>query len=207
MRGVIQRPTLEKVAAVSGIVALFILAALVASLYQDNLRELTYASGFSGVLFYIFITIIAVVVAPVSTLPLMPIATASWGWVLAGVYSIIGWTIGAQIAFLLARRYGVPIVKHFMSLEKIQAIEARVPKQNLFWSVVLLRMATPVDVLSYALGIFTRMSSFQYFLSTLIGVSPFAFAFAVVPELPFIYKIEVVSAIGIIVGILLYQKK
>jgi hypothetical protein len=47
-----------------------------------------------------------------------------------------------------------------------------------FWNIVLLRMVIPVDVLSYALGLFVPMPLSRYVLATAIGVSPFAIIFA-----------------------------
>lgn len=128
--------------------------------------------------YYVIVTTLAVVVAPVSTLPLIPIASVAWGWFIAGVLSILGWVLGSQIAFFLARRYGKPLVQKIVSLEKLERFEKRFPEKNVFWTVVLLRMVVPVDVLSYAVGLFSEMKSVTYFLATMLGVIPFAFIFA-----------------------------
>jgi len=129
-------------------------------------------------LYYVIITAVAVVVAPVSTLPLIPVASVAWGWFIAGVLSILGWVLGSQIVFLLARRYGKPLVQKMVSLERLERYEKRLPEKNIFWTVVLLRMVVPVDVLSYAVGLFSEMKSRTYFLATILGVIPFAFIFA-----------------------------
>ena len=51
-------------------------------------------------------------------------------------------------------------------------------------SLVLLRMTFPVDVLSYALGLFSqRTSALDNALSTGLGAAPFALLFALVPSL------------------------
>ncbi len=103
---------------------------------------------------YVFIVIIAVVIAPVSAMPLLPIASNMWGGFIAATLNIIGWTIGALIAFAIARKYGILLVKKLISIGKIEHVQALVPEQNIFWSIVFLRMAIPVDILSYALGLF-----------------------------------------------------
>src|SRR3989344_5624435 len=72
-----------------------------------------------GMLVYIFIVILAVVIAPVSALPLLPVASQLWGWFLAGIFGIIGWTIGGLIAFEISRKYGVPLVKTLACLNDI----------------------------------------------------------------------------------------
>jgi uncharacterized membrane protein YdjX (TVP38/TMEM64 family) len=140
--------------------------------------EIITSTGFFGMIFYVFITAIAVVIAPISTFPLIPIASIVWGYVVAAILSIIGWTIGAQIAFIIARRFGKPLVQKFISLEKLESFEKRIPEKNLFWSIVVLRMTVPVDILSYALGLFSKISYSKYFWATIIGVTPFAFIFS-----------------------------
>ena len=142
-----------------------------------------------GMTVYVLITVAAIVIAPISTLPLLPIASNLWGWVTAAILSIIGWTIGSLIAFALARKYGVSLISKFISIEKINKFERMVPKENFFWSVVFLRMAIPVDILSYALGLFSKIKTKSYFFVTLIGVTPFAFVFAYAGKMPFVYQI------------------
>jgi len=70
------------------------------------------------------------------------------------------------------------------------------PHQNLFWSVVLLRMALPVDVLSYGIGLFSKMSFSTYFWATLIGVVPFSFIYAYVGSLPVWYQVAILGVGG-----------
>lgn len=145
---------------------------------MTQIGEIVINSGSLGMIFYVFITAIAVVIAPISTFPLIPIASIAWGFVISAILSIAGWTIGAQIAFMIARRFGKPLVQKFISLEKLEAFEKRIPEKNLFWSIVLLRMTVPVDLLSYALGLFSKISYSKYFWATIIGVTPFAFIFS-----------------------------
>lgn len=160
------------------IVLLFIFASYLARVYEENITSIVSDNSTLGMLYYVIITAVAVVVAPVSTLPLIPIASVAWGWFIAGALSIFGWVLGSQIAFLLARRYGKPLVQKMVSLERLERYEKRLPEKNIFWTVVLLRMVVPVDVLSYAVGLFSEMKSRTYFLATILGVIPFAFIFA-----------------------------
>jgi uncharacterized membrane protein YdjX (TVP38/TMEM64 family) len=176
----------NQLALVTGIVVviLFISATVAAQTYADPLELYVAAAGKESMLVYVLITALGTIVAPISTVPLIPIAAQSWGWITAGVLSIIGWVIGSQIAFLLARRYGTRLVGHFVPLQKIRKYEDTFSKRNLFFTVVLLRMSVPVDVLSYALGLFSSMSAKTYLLATTIGVIPFAFVFAYTGTLP-----------------------
>ncbi|MFQ5531808.1 MAG: TVP38/TMEM64 family protein, partial [Candidatus Nanoarchaeia archaeon] len=172
-------------------IILIIIAFIVLSwLIQTNLDffEKYIGSSVYGMFVYFIITIIAIVIAPVSMLPLITIATNLWGIIPTVILNVTGWTIGSLIAFLLARKYGVPIVKRLISLDKIYAIEKKIPQENLFWSVVFFRMVIPADILSYALGLFSKMKTSHYTLATLIGVTPFAFVFAYLGIFPWYYQ-------------------
>jgi len=181
----------EKIRSAIGIfviIIFFIFSSYIIQANFINARSLL-ENNLAGMLAYILILVIATVIAPVSAMPLLPLASNIWGWFLAALLSIAGWTLGAIIAFALARKYGAPLVKRFISLDKIAKWENKIPKENIFWSIVFLRMAVPVDILSYVLGLFSHIRFRTYFLATLIGVSPFAFVFAFLGSLPFYYQI------------------
>lgn len=171
----------KRIGAIAGLVIIIILFLCTSFLSQFYGNEILNFAGveksFSKGL-YVLVTIVAIVVAPFSTVPLIPIASNLWGWPAAGVLSIAGWALGAQLAFILARRFGKPFVEKVFSLQKLHAFENYFTNKNLFWTVVFLRMIIPVDILSYALGLFSGIKSAPFFLATLIGITPFAFIFA-----------------------------
>lgn len=159
------------------VIILFALSSYLVHLYEQDIKLLI-NDGLLGMLGYVLITILAIVLAPISTLPLMPVASMLWGWKLAGILSIIGWVIGSQIAFTLARKYGKPLIEKFLSLERLKDFEKTLPEKNIFWVLVFLRMTVPVDILSYAVGLFSSVKASTYFFATTLGVTPFAFIFA-----------------------------
>jgi len=174
---------------------------IMASYYVQNNLEYVKSwigNSFFGMLAYIDILILAVVIAPINGTPFVAIASNLWGWPLAALLSIIGWTLGAIVAFTLARIYGVPLVKKVTSLKKIQEFEKMIPEKNIFLSIVFLRMSIPVDALSYVLGLFSKINFWQYSLATLIGIAPFAILFAYLGALPFLYQIITVG-IGVFI--------
>jgi len=99
------------------VIALFIFFSYIVQTNLEFFSDLI-GSGIFGMVVYVLITIIAIVIAPISTLPLITLPSILWGWFIAGILSIIGWTIGAIIAFVIARKYGVSIVKKFIPIEK-----------------------------------------------------------------------------------------
>jgi len=189
------------------IISLFVLISYVV---QSNIANIKgYVNKDYFILFFIFIEVVATVVAPISAIPLLPLISQTYGWFIAGLASVIGWMIGAVIVFFISRRYGVPIVKKLIVLEKISEIESKIPEKNLFWSIVFLRMVFPVDVLSYVLGLFSRVKFGTYFWASLIGIIPFAFVLSYVGTMPVYYQIYsfMILALIIILFYLIYRKK
>ena len=171
------------------VVIFFIGASVMVQEYADFFATIPSALGIGGMIVYVAITIVAVVIAPVSTLPLLPVAVGLWGSLVAALLSIFGWTIGAIVAFFLARRFGRPVIHKFVDLHKVEQFEKALPEQHIFWSLVFLRMALPVDVLSYAAGLFTKINFSTYFSSTILGIMPFAFVFSYGAVLPPHYQL------------------
>lgn len=180
------------------VILLFIGASYFSHEYADAIGDAVLMYENIGIALYIAITTIATIIAPINAIPLIPVAVAVWGSFLTAIFSIIGWTLGSLFAFGIARRYGKRIVRHFINLEKIARIEKMIPHEHLFISIILLRMALPVDVLSYALGIFTNIRFRLYFWTTLIGITPFAFVFAYAATLPVWYQVGA-GIIGVVV--------
>ncbi|MDD2766600.1 MAG: VTT domain-containing protein [Candidatus Moranbacteria bacterium] len=178
------------------VVIFFVIATIFAQTYQNDIQNIVKYQGVFGMVSYVFITGLAIVFAPVSTLPLIPIAVSVWGFQITSVLSVIGWTMGSQIAFFLSRRYGRLFVKKFISLEKITNFEKQLSQKNIFWTIVFLRMIVPVDVLSYGIGLFSSLSHRLFFLSTLIGVTPFAILFSYAGTLPIGSQMIVLVEIG-----------
>lgn len=157
---------------------IFILMTFLSRTFENDIRQLLEENNYTSKILYVIITAIAVVLAPISALPLIPLVSNIWGGIITAILSIIGWVVGSQIAFLLARKYGKPFVEKLFPIEKINSFENYFTSKNLFWTIVFLRIMLPVDILSYALGLFSKIKSNTFFFATLIGVAPFGFIFS-----------------------------
>lgn len=188
--------SLKEIGIAALVIALFVGASAAVQEYADFFANIPFALGIEGMVVYTAVTVVAVVIAPVSTLPLLPIAVGLWGSFVAALLSILGWTIGSVVAFFIARHFGRPVVHRFVDLHKLEQFEKALPEKHIFWSLVFLRMALPVDVLSYAVGLFTKIRFLTYFSSTVFGVLPFAFVFSYAAVLPPHYQL-VAGAVGI----------
>lgn len=172
--------------------------------HQEALAAVIAAGGAAGpAAFVLFTAAFVIFVIPLDLVLLVPLGVALWGPVATALLSVIGWTVGASVAFTVARRYGRPLVAWLVGSETIARLEARVPVANSFWSVMLLRMCIPVDVLSYALGLFGTISWGRYIAATALGVAPFGFYFAFVGTLPLWWELGAVALAFAVVSLAL----
>ncbi len=184
----------------SFVVVLFILSSCLAHIYSAELESLDLLDSQIGKFVYILIMAGAVIVAPAETLPLLPIAVSIWGANLAAILTIFGWVVGSMAAFSIARKFGRKIVHHFVEKYDIDELKEVLPKKNLFWVVAFARIFLPVDIVSYAVALFTKMHWFVYLTATLLGTSIFAFLFAYGAKLSIF--LQVVAGIIILIFII-----
>lgn len=130
-----------------------------------------------GAAIYVVVVAASVVVMPFSSLPLLPLAARSYGVVATALLSAAGWWIGCLIAFAIAR-LGRGYLERFTSLEAVDRMEDRVPRDVGFGGIVVLRMILPVDLVSFALGLLKRLPFRTYAVASLIGILPFAFVWS-----------------------------
>lgn len=193
----------KEIATVSLIIAAFVVMSFLSERFLAGwAREYNFL-GWQGKAIYAAVMATAVIIAPFETLPLMPVATRLWGPPWAAVLTILGWTAGSLIAFSLARGLGKGFVRRYAGqFQRIEDWGQRLGDKNLFWLVAFARFVLPLDIVSYAAGLFTRMRWFTYLAATLVGVVPFAFIFAYGAGLP----LEAQAAAGlVIIAVLLFQ--
>jgi len=123
---------------------------------------------------YFVLVAASVVLLPFSSLPLLPLATRSYGVVLTALLSAAGWWVGCLIAFQIAR-FGRRYLERITSMEAVDRIEEKIPEDVGFGGIVVLRMILPVDVVSFALGLLKRLRFRTYAAASLVGILPFAF--------------------------------
>ncbi|HBP01226.1 MAG: hypothetical protein UY41_C0050G0005 [Candidatus Moranbacteria bacterium GW2011_GWE1_49_15] len=141
-------------------------------------REAVQRNFFYGAFIFLLLEVISIVVAPVSTIFLIPVASDIFGPFLTALLSVLGWTIGSVIAFAIARRFGRPVLEKIVEPEKLERYRNYITPDAEFLTVLLLRVMLPVDVVSYAVGLFTLMHFRKYLLATVIGITPFSFIYS-----------------------------
>lgn len=166
------------------VVALFAVGLVVARWYAAPIEAALADHAALGVAVFVLSSAVAVLMPALTNLPLVPLAVVAWGpWSTAALL-LGGWTIGSMLSFSLGRYARRIILRHFPSVQRHADIERLIHPHHRMSSLVLLRMTFPVDVLSYALGLFSmRTTMAENTLATVIGAAPFALLFALLPAL------------------------
>jgi uncharacterized membrane protein YdjX (TVP38/TMEM64 family) len=151
----------------------FLLSSFVSQEYSDFLGNFILGHKILGIVAYIIAVILAIVVAPLTSIPFIPLVVGYYGVFWTVVLSVISWTIGSLAAFWIARRFGVPVVEKLVPInEKRKIFYKNIPEKRLFWYLIFLRIIIPVDILSYMLGLFTNISWKIFAVTTFLGVIP-----------------------------------
>ena len=152
--------------------------------YAVPIREVVSANELAGIVVFVVTSIVAVLVPLLTNLPLVPIAVMAWGPWWTALLLLLGWVIGATLSFVLGRHARGWILRYFPSVTRHGRIDRLIHPRHRMASLIMLRMTFPVDVLSYALGLFSPGTGVgDIVLSTVIGAAPFALLFALFPSL------------------------
>jgi len=189
----------ESKTATISLVALFVLMGVLFfwDAPVDLMKSLIGENLLIGSLAFASLMFLATVVAPITVLPMVPMVSPILGPFLTAILSIFSWTLGAVVAFLIARHAGRPFLSKFMNLKKFEKYEEHMGNEGQFMTIVLLRMVVPVDILSYALGLFSSVSLFRYTLATVIGVAYFSFAFAYIGEAAYSSNVMLLGIVAV----------
>jgi uncharacterized membrane protein YdjX (TVP38/TMEM64 family) len=166
------------------VMALFVLALVVVRHYSAPIQAAVSAHSVLGVVVFVATSAIAVLLPTLTNLPLLPVAVLAWGPWWTALLLLSGWIAGAALSFWLGRHARDVIVRRFPAVRRHADIDRLIHPQHRLLSLVLLRMTFPVDVLSYALGLFSQRTTLaENVVSTTFGAAPFALLFAWVPTM------------------------
>jgi uncharacterized membrane protein YdjX (TVP38/TMEM64 family) len=149
-----------------------------------QLQNYVLSAGIWAPAVYIFVMIIAIVASPIPSSPLTIFAGIVFGWMEGFALSLFGATIGAIIAFYIARWLGRPLVEKLVVPRKLAKIERMLPDQKLTFAVFILRiLPLPFfDAISYAAGL-TKIKFKNFLIATFFGLMPLTFVLSYFSEL------------------------
>ena len=176
---------LPSVRAALGVVALFGIGMALARHFAVPIQDALAAHTALAIVVFVATSVVAVLLPMLTNLPLLPLAVLAWGPWWTALLLLLGWVGGAALSFWLGRHARDTILRHFASVRRHADIDRLIHPRHRIASLVVLRMTFPVDVLSYALGMFSRSTTLaENMVSTAIGGAPFALLFAWFPTLP-----------------------
>jgi uncharacterized membrane protein YdjX (TVP38/TMEM64 family) len=182
---------------------LFVLGMVLVARYAQPLQQALAEREGWGMGVFFASSALAVLLPAASNLPLVPVAVLAWGPRWTAALLLLGWVAGAAAAFALARHLRPHVMRWVPAAARHVEIDRLVDADRRLLSLITLRMTFPVDVLSYALGLFSaRVTLGEIVLSTLIGAAPFALLFAWFPALPLVA--QVVVAVASVAGFALH---
>jgi uncharacterized membrane protein YdjX (TVP38/TMEM64 family) len=130
-----------------------------------------------GMTLYVLLGILTVVIPFGSLLPFIPVAVTLWGWHMTAILTFCAWLIGGQLLFELARAYGKPYVAKLIPARQRATIKRMVQDRGIAHALAL-RFFTHGDLVSYAYGVFTPVSRWEFFVMTAVGVTPGAIIYS-----------------------------
>lgn len=183
MMAQIKKETIKAITGIIVVISLFIIISFITQYYAEYFQS-SLSNNIPSMVIYVLLLILEIILAPISVFPFIPIASAIWGSQNTFFLTLFGWTIGSIIAFLIARKIGVPLVERIVSSKDLDRVQAFIPEKNLFIGVIIIRVILPFDLISYAIGLFTHMTLRSYALATLIGFIPGTLFLAYFGDIP-----------------------
>ncbi|MDI3234337.1 TVP38/TMEM64 family protein [Exiguobacterium antarcticum] len=141
-----------------------------------DIKEWILSFGMWAPILYILLyTIRPLIFFPASVLSIT--GGLAFGALMGTVYTVIGATLGAVVAFLVAKKLGTGLIKQKDSAGKVEQIQRQLEKNGFIY--VLIFRLLPIfnfDLISYAAGL-SKVRLLPFFLATLIGIIPGTFAY------------------------------
>lgn len=190
---------MKQVLAILALVAVFVASSAMSAHYADQLNWLVQASGSWSMVGFVIAAFLSEVLAPLTSVPLLPAAVHVWGVPTTVLLATVGWSLGALVAFWLARKFGRPLVKNLVNLEEVDRWSTLIPVHHQFAGILILRLALPADIISYALGLVDGVSFRIYAPSTVLGIAGSAAIYANAATLPLLFQALLLLFVGILI--------
>lgn len=137
-------------------------------------QSLTEKNESLSILIFIGISALATMVSSFIRVLPVPIAIIIWGNVPAMLYLLAGWLIGDALSYIIGYSAGNPLVKKFVSLDKIDYYREKIPPRAQFRLILFFVIAMPAEIPNYVLGII-RYDFAKYFIATIFSEAIYTF--------------------------------
>ncbi|MCK5085070.1 MAG: VTT domain-containing protein [Candidatus Pacebacteria bacterium] len=135
----------------------------------ENIRNLLAKTGVLAPLVFVMVQIVQVVIAPISHYMIQIAGGVVFGFWLGGALNYVGSAIGSIIAFLLARKYGKPLVSKIVNKRIMDKYESAIQKMGPFGLFLIYFLPIfPDDEIIYFVGL-SKMKFKDFLGATLFG--------------------------------------
>lgn len=197
----------------SVLLSLTVLSVFFSDSFQETITVFLQSHRILGPLAVIGVRFVTIVLAPLPSAPIAFASLAVLPWWQALIYNVIGVQAGIAVAFFIARKFREPVVRHFVSLQKVHAWQDRLTQRQQIAAFVGLRFLSLAvyDIVSYAAGL-SKISFRTFFLGSLVVDLPMMFLFFYVGGIAYSYGLYVTAffvtilIIGILVGRFLQKR-
>jgi len=150
------------------------LTVIISQVGPERIRALIAQAGLFGPLIYMALRALTYIVAPLSTGPLLIASATMFGVREAILYSIVGETLGGCVNFLLARRFGRPVVARMVGRDGMPRVERFYRILSSPWVLVYARLFlfSIYDFISYAAGLTALKFRDYAVISLVVGLVP-----------------------------------
>lgn len=173
-------------------IVLFLISSYLTKTYTVELKNFIGQYYYLGIFIYLFLGVIDAMGIPVSNVPLLPVVSTAYGFFMGVLLTSVSWFVGSVVAFRVARKYGVKIVKRFISLNKLESFQKYLPESNFFFSIIFFRILMPHDFVNYGYGIFTKVKETPFLMYSAIGIVLSVFIYSTLDKLSLLYQVIII---------------
>jgi len=143
--------------------------------HLEKLREIISSYGSLGPLIFILLIALSTILAPINNFLVWLPGFYIFGPERSIAYSLIGGLIGGLSAFLIARKFGRPVVKKIIGKKGMERIDELTKDLGVLTLWLLMVFGVSLfDLVSYAAGL-TNVRIKDFFVAILLGPLPLTF--------------------------------
>jgi uncharacterized membrane protein YdjX (TVP38/TMEM64 family) len=138
-----------------------------------------------------------------SSVLIVPIGVVAWGPVGCALLLWGGWFAGGVVSYMIGRRLGRPVVRHFVAPDRFEKYNRLIPRTAPLSAAFLLQLTLPSDVMGYVFGL-AAYPRRKYYPALALAELPYAIGTvyagtAFLEQNAFVVLALGVAAIGVVV--------
>ncbi len=157
-------------------------------LYKDVINSLIKDYYTIGVFVYVFAMFFLVLFIPISTIPIVPVATGVFGTLEGALLTAIAWIVGGITAFHFSKKHKNTVIRFSPVLGKLASVLDNNVVHISFLRLAVLKMVLPVGVGSYIFGLSKSLRIKRFVYVSIVEAFVVLFMIATATTLPPFYQ-------------------